>query len=237
MKQLTRTEAWLSLRLGIAKSLRYPLTATTLSQKDCKELHRPLLQVAFKALGLPSKFPYTIAFAPPAILGLGFPNHLWHDQGIDHLTALLKHGDGPPDHKTPNVTGCLHWDTLANLWVKLGLPGSPFQHKVQKTSSVHYKNLAPHDMAVLQRVPVGSAGRAPTATPETQVRPIYYASILGSRLLGQGIETPQSVPPMVPSYIIRHHHRRRPTLTTQILGSERQNNEKSRQMAATRHTR
>jgi hypothetical protein len=126
-EQLTRTEAWLSLRLGIAKSLRYPLTATRLSKTDCYVFQRPLLTAAFKSLGFPPTFPHTLAFAPPAIMGLGIPN-LWNDQGIDHLMALLKHGNSLPAKQNPNVTGCLQRDALANLRLELGLPGSPFDH-------------------------------------------------------------------------------------------------------------
>ena len=33
-KQLTKTEIWLSLQLGIAKSLRYPLMAMTLAKNE-----------------------------------------------------------------------------------------------------------------------------------------------------------------------------------------------------------
>jgi hypothetical protein len=39
-KQLTKTEAWLSLRMEVAKALRYPLTATCLSKKNCKTLDK-----------------------------------------------------------------------------------------------------------------------------------------------------------------------------------------------------
>jgi hypothetical protein len=130
-KQLTRTETWLSLRLGIAKSLRYPLTATMLSKSDCHELQRPLLKAAFKSLGFPPTFPHAIAFAPTERMGLGFP-HFWNDQAIDHLMALLKHGDSLPDQHNPNVTGCLQRDELANLRMELGLPGFQFEHPYKK---------------------------------------------------------------------------------------------------------
>jgi hypothetical protein len=126
-KQLSRTEIWLSLRLGIAKSLRYPLTATTLSPTECHKIQQPLLQSALKALGFPPKFPHKVVYAPPSILGLGVPN-LWNDQGIDHLTALLKHGDS----LQTNITGCLARDELAMIRFELGLPGFPTQYPFKK---------------------------------------------------------------------------------------------------------
>jgi hypothetical protein len=126
-KQLTKTEIWMSLRLGIAKSLRYPLTATTLSKTDCYGLQKPLLKAALNALGFPPTFPHTVVFAPPSILGLGVPN-MWNDQGIDHITAILKHGDSP--HR--NITGCLQRDEVARLRLELGLPGNATQYDYKK---------------------------------------------------------------------------------------------------------
>jgi hypothetical protein len=102
-----------------------------LSKSDCHELQRPLLTAAFKSLGFPPTFPHAIAFAPTELMGLGFPN-FWNDQAIDHLMALLKHGDSLPDAKSPNVTGCLQRDALANLRMELGLPGFPFEHPYTK---------------------------------------------------------------------------------------------------------
>jgi hypothetical protein len=125
-KQLTRTEAWISLRVGISKAIRYPLAATQLSKKECKSLDSRLLQTALPALGFPKTFPHAIAHAPTTALGLGIPS-LWHAQGIDHIMAMLKHGDSPPT----NITGCLLRDTMSTLRLELGLPGHPFQHSFQ----------------------------------------------------------------------------------------------------------
>jgi hypothetical protein len=128
---LTRIETWLSLHLGIAKSLRYPLTATCLSKQDCHKLQKPLLKAAFKSLGFPSTFPHTIAFAPTEIMGLGFPN-FWNAQATDHLMALMKHSDSLQDDTNPNVTGCLQRYALTNLCMALELPGFPFGHSYKK---------------------------------------------------------------------------------------------------------
>jgi hypothetical protein len=122
-KQLTRTEAWISLRMGFARAIRYSLTATCLSKADCTTLDSYLLSVALPALGFPAKSPHKIAHAPTSALGLGIPS-LWTDQNIDHITSLLKHGDSNP----LNVTGCLLRDELATMRLELGLPGHPFEH-------------------------------------------------------------------------------------------------------------
>jgi hypothetical protein len=80
-----------------------------------------------KALGFLPKFPHKVVYAPPTILGLSIPN-LWNDQGIDHLTALLKHGDS----LQANITGCLARDELAMLCFELSLSGSPTQYQFKK---------------------------------------------------------------------------------------------------------
>jgi hypothetical protein len=36
MKHLTKTEAWLSLRMGIFQALQYPLAATSLLKQQCE---------------------------------------------------------------------------------------------------------------------------------------------------------------------------------------------------------
>jgi hypothetical protein len=120
-KQLTKTEAWLSLRMGVAKALRYPLTATCLSKKDCKILDKKLLAATLPALGFPPKYPHKIAQAPPEALGLVIPS-IWNDQSIDHVTAMLRHVDSNPK----NITGCLFRDEMTTLRFELGLPGYPF---------------------------------------------------------------------------------------------------------------
>ena len=111
------------MRVEVSKAIRYPLAATGLSKAECKKLDKSLLQAALPALGFPKTFPHKIAQAPTTALGLGIPS-LWNDQGIDHITTLLKHGDSP---KT-NITGCLLRDEMATLRLELGLPGHPFEH-------------------------------------------------------------------------------------------------------------
>jgi hypothetical protein len=102
-KQLTKTEAWLSLRMGMAKALRYPLTTTCLSKKDCKKLDNRLLEAALPALGFPPKYPHKIAEAPPEALGIGIPS-IWNDQGIDHEAAMLLRHETSTHKMSPDAS-------------------------------------------------------------------------------------------------------------------------------------
>jgi hypothetical protein len=46
---------------------RIPLLANTLSEKECRRIERPALQVALNASALPSNFPGDVLYAPPQI--------------------------------------------------------------------------------------------------------------------------------------------------------------------------
>ena len=122
-KQLSRSDAWKSLRMGISKSLRYPLAACALTKSECNAVERPLRKAALPALGFPPTFPLHLVHAPPSSLGLGIPS-LWNEQGIDHINTLLRFGSKSTKHST----GQLLHDSLATLKIELGLPGNPTQY-------------------------------------------------------------------------------------------------------------
>jgi hypothetical protein len=113
--------------MGVAKALRYPLTAMCIPKKECIKLDKELLKAALPALGFPPTFPFNIARAPPEVFSLGIPS-IWHDQGIEHVAALLRHGDSQP----LNTTGCLLRDEIATLRLELGMPGHPFEHSYKR---------------------------------------------------------------------------------------------------------
>jgi hypothetical protein len=113
----------LAYNTGIAKAIRYPLTATCLSKAECKKIDKILLATVLPAMGFPRPFPHKFARAQPEVLSLGIPL-LWNDQGIDDIAAMLRHGDSNP----LNTTGCLLRDELATLRLELGLPGFLFKY-------------------------------------------------------------------------------------------------------------
>ena len=119
--QLPISLAWLSLTSGLAKSLEYPLAATTLTLKQCHEIEKGLLDTALHALGLPRRLPRAILFAPKQFMGFGFPD-IWFLQAYHHIAACLEYGDAPDS----NPTGALLRETSEHLRIELGLPNSPF---------------------------------------------------------------------------------------------------------------
>jgi hypothetical protein len=86
-----------------------------------------LTRAALPALGFPASSPHAIAQAPPEVLGLGIPA-IWTFQGIDHIAAILRHGDSSAN----NVTGCILRDVMATLRIQLGFPGTIFDHPYKR---------------------------------------------------------------------------------------------------------
>ena len=68
--------AWTALSTTIITKLRYPLTVTTMSQKDCDEIMRPILHAALPAIGVNRNFPRALVHAPLKFQGLNIPD-LW----------------------------------------------------------------------------------------------------------------------------------------------------------------
>eukprot|EP00957_Ditylum_brightwellii_P084921 6457431-Ditylum_brightwellii.AAC.1 len=63
--------AWHYYQTTIQESLEYPLLATTISEKDCRRIELPAVQVALKVSALPSNFPCDVLYRPPKYLGQG----------------------------------------------------------------------------------------------------------------------------------------------------------------------
>jgi len=67
-------------------------------------------------------FPQAILQAPYKYFGLGITN-LYHEQGIQHLLALLQHGLNPND-----IMGQLLQISLEKIRLELGLNSQIFAH-------------------------------------------------------------------------------------------------------------
>ena len=122
-RQLSMSLSWLFLTSGMSMSLRYPLTATNLSKKDCQQIMKPFLDLALPAMGLPRSMPHAVLFAPAEYMGYGMLN-LWLQQAIDQTQVCLDLG-----HRTDNnITGHLLRDVTEMIRFELGLPLSPMQY-------------------------------------------------------------------------------------------------------------
>ena len=119
--------AWLSVSSGISMALKYPLTATNLTTKDCHAIMRPFLDLALPAMGIPRRMPHAIVFAPKSYLGYGIFD-LWIHQGVDQIKACLEFGG----QLNNDITGHLLRDVTESLRLELGLPGPPLSYEYKK---------------------------------------------------------------------------------------------------------
>ena len=83
-------DVWYCLNSTIMKTIEYPLTATTFSQKELKELMSPLLMTALPRSGVQRRLPRTLVYGTLRARGLNVKDP-YITQLIHHLQALLRH--------------------------------------------------------------------------------------------------------------------------------------------------
>jgi hypothetical protein len=119
--KLTWAQTRIAMRSTIGRTLHYPLTATTISSKQCKKLQKVFLQTILGKMGIVRTIPPLIAIAPTYLGGLGvFSIEL--AQLLGHLNLILLHG-----HDSQSMTGKLLRISLEYYALEAGLPGDPLQ--------------------------------------------------------------------------------------------------------------
>jgi hypothetical protein len=101
-----------ALMTTITKMLQYPLAATTLSEKQCTEVMKPLLKGVLPRTGY--TFPRTLVYAHTEILGLEIPNLYWI-QGLEHIERLVRF------EKSKHLTGKLIRQSLEAMQLEVGI--------------------------------------------------------------------------------------------------------------------
>jgi hypothetical protein len=99
-------------------SLRYPLTACTLTEAQGAEITQTLYKYALPSLGACRNFPLAYRYAPTSLQGLALP-HPYFEQGIQQICLILTHGaiDSP--------TGSLLRASLEQAQLEIGI-STPF---------------------------------------------------------------------------------------------------------------
>ena len=72
------------------KTLKYPMTATTISEVKWEAIMVPLLQTGLPCAGISSKFPCDVLYGPSTFQGFG-NIHPWYHQQLIHLIKLMEH--------------------------------------------------------------------------------------------------------------------------------------------------
>ena len=119
------------------KSLKWPLTATTLTEKQATRIIQPIVTSGLKASGTPTCMDRCIIYSPVHLMGLAVRN-LYISQGIAHVHHLLDNG-----HKEM-ITGQLIRATYEQLVVETGLPGDIFAWKYASWDKMVTKSWIQH---------------------------------------------------------------------------------------------
>jgi hypothetical protein len=90
---LRQMDAWLALRSTIWKTLEYPLTCNTLTEKQYEQVMRPEMSAGLAKSHIYGSFPTSLLHAGAEALGTGLPR-LFTVQGIARLSTLVSHSPG-----------------------------------------------------------------------------------------------------------------------------------------------
>lgn len=87
---INQKDAWTALDSTILKTLRYPLPALTLSQKQCKHIMAPVLQACLPKTAIARNYPHDVVYGPKEEGGLNKEN-LYIAQGTSKISLLSEH--------------------------------------------------------------------------------------------------------------------------------------------------
>jgi hypothetical protein len=90
---LRQMDAWLALRSTIWKTLEYPHTCRTLTEKQCEQIMRPEMSAGLAKSHICRSFPTLLIHPGAEALGTGL-HHLFTVQGIASLSTLVSHSPG-----------------------------------------------------------------------------------------------------------------------------------------------
>ena len=120
-----RNNAWLAVETTIMKSLEYPLPALTLTQNQCKEIMKPVLQAALAKSSLIKNFPRAVLYGPKQEGGLQL-NDLYTSQGLSHIQKFQQHID------KPSITGKLIRVSMETAILEVGIGRNIFNLNYNK---------------------------------------------------------------------------------------------------------
>jgi hypothetical protein len=116
---LDQYAAWTVLNSIAHSKLRYPLPATTFSEKSWNSIFWPVLNVLLPKCAIARRFPRALLYGPGSILGLNLPS-LFLQQGIHHVSDIVDH------LWHTDVTGHFIRSSIENLHLELGFASFSF---------------------------------------------------------------------------------------------------------------
>ena len=109
-----KNEAWTALTLMAMKSIEYPLSSLTLSEKECTEIMCPLLKNFLPKAGVNRNFKRDMVYASLEKQGLGIKNP-YITQGVAIITDCIEH------LWKESITGYFIKTSLEHLRLEIGV--------------------------------------------------------------------------------------------------------------------
>jgi hypothetical protein len=78
---LNRQDKWLAMESTIVRSLLYPLSTLTLSEKECNHIMAPVLEAGLQNSSICKNYPRAVTYGPTDESGFNLPN-LYIQQGL-----------------------------------------------------------------------------------------------------------------------------------------------------------
>ena len=120
-----RNARW-AAKTTIGKTIRYPLAATTMTEKQCYDIEKNFAKSVYGKIGVVRTASKKLGAAPRNLGGFGLNSDIHENQTIDHISMLMKHGH------TQTTTGKLIRTSAESLCIESGLPGDPFSLKTNE---------------------------------------------------------------------------------------------------------
>ena len=124
----SQKEAWLALHTTITAKLKYPLSACTLSSKECKSIMYPVIRIGLPKSGFSSRLCRAIRDCPSACGGAGVLSLFYH-QGTSRTAMYVEQ----VHRKT--TTGMLLLQNTEELVLETGLYGSLWKMSFEDIST------------------------------------------------------------------------------------------------------
>ena len=83
-------KAWTGLFTIWFGQMNYPLSATSLTEAQCKSIQSRAVNASLTKCGFNRKMSRAIVFGSPWFGGMG-RRHLYFEQGIQHVLTIIKH--------------------------------------------------------------------------------------------------------------------------------------------------
>jgi hypothetical protein len=121
---MRQNDAWLALRSTIWKTLEYPLTCTTLTEKQCEHIMRPAMSAGLAKYHICRSFPTSLLNAGSEAVGADLP-HLFTVQYIARLITSVYHSPGG------SITSLLLRAAMEEALQEAGCGPSPWHPEVK----------------------------------------------------------------------------------------------------------